>query len=193
MVRISIPVALVLLPSLMACDQGDEAPARETHCKSFCEKLDMCDDSTDVLGCVNRCQAEDFRSSAYVAARADCVGSLSCTRFVDEVGPQGEDDCDTNCELLDCVGDTVASLELSDDQEGFCSALTSKLYACDSSLDEGEVMKDCGDVLVTLSDEYLTSSRDCVETNHCDEIVDCLGELADRFDTDIKVFDGRLK
>lgn len=181
-----------LLALASACDKGGDGSSRGKSCRTYCDRLELCDDETDVTGCEARCESEVFYSQAFLDARADCLAGkregLSCNRIVDEVGSQGEQTCEgADCELQDCVNDLLAKVEPDEQLESFCEDMSNKLSACEDGLDEQSVRQGCSEVLLTLSTEYLDASDECVQMK-CGEIGECLLQTADRYDTEISVY-----
>jgi hypothetical protein len=173
------------------CDRGDSDSARRGECGRFCESLEKCDDATDLLDCKEHCEEDDVRSDRYYRARADCGEKLSCSRWVHEVNGRGEDVCNDDCNLIDCVDDRLSQVKLSDQEKDVCMALGTKLNACNSSLDASLVMAECEDVLPVLSETYLQESARCGE-QLCAQIETCMNKLSDRHQTDLKLFSGPL-
>jgi hypothetical protein len=181
--------ALSLLAlALFACDR-DGNSARSGECARFCEALEKCDDATDLLDCRDQCEEDDVRSDRYYRARADCGEELSCSRWVKEVNGRGEDVCSGSCNLIDCVDDALGQLKLSDLEKNVCMDIGTKLNACDPSLEPGSISAECELVLPVLSETYLEASVRCGE-QLCPQISSCLEKLADRHQTDLKLFSG---
>jgi hypothetical protein len=184
----SAALALLAL-ALSACDRDDGSAARSRECARFCEALEKCDDATDLLDCRDQCEEDDVRSDRYYRARADCGEELSCSRWVKEVNSRGEDVCSGSCNLIDCVDDALGQLKLSDPEKNMCMAIATKLNACDASLEPGSISGECEGVLPVLSEAYLEASVRCSE-QLCAQISSCVEKLADRHQTDLKLFSG---
>jgi hypothetical protein len=129
------------------------------------------------------------RSDRYYRARADCGEELSCSRWVMEVNSRGEDVCSGSCNLIDCVDDALGQLKLSDPEKNMCMAISTKLKACDPNLDPGSISDECEAVLPVLSEAYLGASVRCSEQD-CAQISSCVEKLADRHQTELKLFSG---
>ena len=185
--RLAPTLAIAL--ALCACDRSDSDAARSGECSRFCEALEKCDDATDLLDCRDQCEDDDVRSNRYYRARADCAEELSCSRWAKEVNGQGEDLCTGGCNLIDCVDDALGQLKLTDQEKNVCMDIGTKLNACDRSLEPGVTGAECEAVLPVLSDSYLEESIRCGE-KLCDQISSCIETLADRHQTEIKLFSG---
>jgi hypothetical protein len=131
------------------------------------------------------------RSDRYYRARADCGEKLSCSRWVREVNGRGEDVCNEDCNLIDCVDDALGQVKLSDAEEDVCMALGTKLNACDASLDATLVISECTELIPVLSDSYREESERC-GAQLCSQIEACFDKLSDRHQTDLKLFSGAL-
>jgi hypothetical protein len=189
---LSLALPFAFLISLApACDRAETGGARRSECARFCASLEKCDDATDLLDCRDQCDADDVRSDRYYAARADCAEKLSCSRWVHEVNGRGEDVCNADCNLIDCVDDSLGQLKLSDAEENVCMALGTKINACKPSLDAREVKAECEDVIPVFSPAYLEDSERCGE-QECGLIAGCFDKLSDRHQTDLKLFSGAL-
>lgn len=175
--------------ALFACDRGDGSAARSGECARFCEALEKCDDGTDLLDCRDQCEEDDVRSDRYYRARADCGEELSCSRWVKEVNSRGEDVCSGSCNLIDCVDDALGQLKLSDPEKNMCMAIATKLNACDANLEPGSISGECEGVLPVLSEAYLDESVRCSE-QLCAQISSCVEKLADRHQTELRLFSG---
>ena len=170
-----------------ACDDG-QATSRKSECQEFCEKLELCDDRTDLSGCERRCMEENTRSDAYMAARTQCANERSCNIWVSEVGVMGEDTCsDDSCQLNDCTDDALASRELTKGERMYCERLVSKLNACDHSMTTAALEDRCHELVPALSTKYLDQIQGCIEVD-CSEVKSCLELARDRFNTEISVY-----
>jgi hypothetical protein len=167
--------ALVLGVTTIACDEGQSA--REKACEAICDRFESCDDATDVADCQDECVAESFRSDRYFETREECAQSLSCNRLVDQ------------SELDDCVGDALRNDKVSAETENICEGLANTLADCDDAIDGDEVVAACLEIAITLSATYLAESDECGRAR-CAEVVACLDDLADDYDTDVKLFSG---
>ena len=174
-----------------ACDRADDASAQATHCARFCEALERCDDGTDLADCEDHCEADEVRSDAYFRARADCGEKLSCNLWMTEVDNQGDPTCQGECNLSECVDDTLAKIEPSQEEEQVCSSIGTKINACDPTLETRSTMRGCVRTTPLLSPAYLAESKLCLE-RECAEINTCLGELADEYGTELRLFSGAL-
>lgn len=170
-------VALVLGGMTGACDEG--ASARQRACEAICDRYESCDDGTDVADCQDDCVAQSFRSDRYFETREDCAQSLSCNRLEDE------------SELDDCVGDALRNDKVSDDTESICEGLGNKLADCGDAIDAEQVATDCRKIAITLSPTYLAESDECGRAR-CADVIACFDDLADDYDTDVKLYDGGL-
>jgi hypothetical protein len=171
--------------AVTACDRT-EGNARSSECARFCESLEKCDDATDLLDCTKQCEADEVRSDRYYQARADCGEELSCSRWASEVNGRGEDVCNDDCALVDCVEDTLAEITLDDAEKDVCMALGTKLNACDEGLDASLVIAQCESVTPVLSEAYLAESKRCGE-QLCAQIESCFDKLSDRHQTDLRL------
>lgn len=179
--------------SLEACDRADPHAARTTHCASFCNALEKCDDATDLLECRDHCASDEVRSEAYFKARAECGSqALSCNHWVNEVDSRGVDTCDAGCELIGCVDRKLDKLTLTQEQTQVCSSVSTKLNACDDALQPDVVDDECQRMSPSLSETYIHASQLCTE-RVCDRIQTCLDELADDYETDLRLFSGKLQ
>lgn len=185
--------AIVLLGGLLATACDDGSLSSSASCRDYCNKLEVCDDTTDLAGCESMCNAQRVRSDAYLAIRAQCTGKLSCNVFQGEVGLMGEDICASGgrCELNQCIDDGLYDLPKSTDQESYCSTASSKLNACDRTLDVSTISMHCLDLVGTLSKQYLDDMSTCIQ-GECAQVVSCLKRAADRFDTDLSMYPGSL-
>jgi len=175
-------LGLAILTSLASgCDDGETVTFRQEKCGEICARYEMCNDETDVTDCESACAAEVFRSDTYFELKAKCVTNLSCNRLIER---------DDSVTLNDCVGDAMRDEELGPDASDLCMGLSTKLAACVSSVDVGEVHSRCEAVAITLSEDYLAGSQAC-SLKGCAEISSCLAELADTFDTDVRVYSGQ--
>lgn len=165
----------------MACDDGGPS-ARTEACRRFCEALEKCDSDTDLMGCEQTCTAQAFRSDGYLEAKASCTQALSCNEYRDEFGPQGQDECENDCVVGDCIDDALQKTELSQEEERLCESIGNKLDACDEALDADDVARDCERALPRFSSEYTKATEACVDLV-CADIEQCLDELADEYDT----------
>lgn len=183
--RFASIAALAVSMGIVSCDDGALAPRAES-CSKFCDKLELCDDRTDLAGCEKNCGAEIVRSDEYLSARASCAAERSCNTFAQEVGVMGEDLCRGNddCALNDCTSDTLARRTRTSTEQSYCSSLSNKLGACDTTIDTSLLGQRCLGLIATLSDEYLTEVQKCVEGT-CTQVKDCLRGAADRFNTDL--------
>ncbi|MDB4976352.1 MAG: hypothetical protein JWN48_4693 [Myxococcaceae bacterium] len=176
-------VALSIL-ALAACDDG--VAGNSESCRAFCDKLELCDDATDVLGCEQKCTEQRVRSEGYLAVRAQCANKLSCNNFAGEVSVMGEDSCASGelCKLDDCTNNELAEQKLTADQMSYCSRVVTKLNACDHTLDPATLQAHCLDLAPTLSPAYLADVSACIEGD-CSQVSDCLRRTADRYDTNL--------
>lgn len=172
-------VLFALALSASGCDDGKAATVREKKCGEICTRYEMCDDATDQTGCEENCNAEAFRSDTYFEVKAQCVTDLSCNRLGDR---------DDSAELADCVGDALRDKQPDDEAITLCKRLANRLPDCEADLDSDQVQSDCEGVAITLSDEYLDGTSACSDDNACKDVAGCLDELADTYDTDIKVY-----
>lgn len=177
-------VALALFGALHGCDDGAPAP-RDVSCSRFCDKLELCDDATDVAGCEQHCTAQRVRSDAYLEARASCAEARSCNTFTNDIGVMGEDMCGREeCTLNDCTSDDLAHRPRTSAQQSYCASITSKLKACDPSIAPAQLEGHCLELVPTLSDEYLTLVASCIEGD-CSQVRACVRGAADRYNTDV--------
>ena len=146
----------------------------------------------DVPGCTKHCEAQEFRSDAYFKAQASCVSELSCNHLVPELGSQGEDLCEGECAVADCVDDALAAEAPSTEQTNLCARTSSKLAACDRALDGTLVTDECMHVVPGMSEDYLDESSACVDLP-CQSITGCLDDAADRYDTSLRIFSGKIE
>lgn len=175
-----------------SCDNG--VVGSSASCRAYCSKLETCDDSTDVLGCEQKCSEQRVRSDTYLAARAQCADKLSCNIFAGEVSGMGEDKCASGqaCKLNDCTDNELAMLTLSLDQMAYCTRVVTKLNACDRTLDTSTLQSHCLDLAPTLSSAYLQAESLCIEGD-CAQVVSCLQRTAERFETDLSVYPGPVR
>jgi hypothetical protein len=165
----------------------------ERACKQVCKKLEVCNDATDVPGCEDTCTGETFRSDAYFAAKARCVDTLACNHLTGELDTSGQDTCTgAGCQVEDCIDDGLASQKPSPDDSDLCSRMSNKLSACDRTLGAAELEEQCMAVVHGMSDDYLTESTMCIDLA-CDAISTCLDQTADRYNTTLRIFAGRVK
>jgi hypothetical protein len=176
--------ALWLLAGLHGCDDGAPLP-RDVSCARFCEKLELCDDATDVAGCEQHCSGQRVRSDAYLEARAQCAEARSCNTFTKDIGVMGEDLCGREeCTLNDCTSDDLAHRPRTSTQQSYCASITSKLKACDPSIEPALLEGHCLELVPTLSDEYLGLVSGCIEGD-CSQVRACVRSAADRYNTDV--------
>jgi hypothetical protein len=185
--------AIVLLGCLAASACDDGALTSSASCRAYCAKLELCDDTTDQAGCEKMCSEQRVRSDSYLSIRAKCSDKLSCNVFQGEVGLMGEDICASGdrCELNQCVNDGLYDLPKSAGETSYCSTVSSKLNACDRTLDVNTLTMHCSDLVATLSKDYLDEMSDCIE-GECAQVVTCLKRAADRYDTDLTMYPGSL-
>lgn len=170
-----------------ACDDG-RAENREAKCQEYCDKLELCDDRTDLNGCERRCVEESTRSDDYMAARTQCASERSCNVWIGEVGVMGEDTCtDDSCQLNDCTADELARRELTKSERTYCEGLVSKLNACDHSMTTAVLEARCHELVPALSQRYLDQIQGCIEVD-CSQVKACLEAVRDRFNTEISVY-----
>ena len=187
------PCVLLLVMGVAGCDDG-AVGTREQACRTFCEKLESCDDRTDLDGCIRGCGLEKTRSDAYLAARTICVRESSCNVWTGEVGAMGEDVClGDDCNLNDCTSDTLASQTPSGDEIAYCGRVVSKLNACDHALTPAALESNCLQLVPSLSRSYLEQVQNCIEVD-CGQVRPCLDRVGDLFNTNISMYppnDGR--
>jgi hypothetical protein len=177
--------------ALVAGSCEDSVSARTAACRKFCTELEECDDRTDQLGCVEGCQSQKFRSDLYFDVRASCA-EMSCNQWASEVTDQGIDACSASqCVLIDCIGDQLQKLDLSKSQGELCKGVTTKLLSCDKTLDEDDVAEQCQHFVLSSADDFVEASRSCVD-EACADIERCIERLADKYDTDARIFSGTL-
>jgi hypothetical protein len=186
-------IAIFLLGVLLASACDDGAVPSSASCREYCKKLEVCDDTTDLAGCEALCGAQRVRSSSYLTIRAKCTGKLSCNVWQGEVGLMGEDICASGerCELSQCIDDGLYDLPKSTGQESYCARVSSKLNACDRTLEVEQLTMHCLDLVGTLSEEYLDEMSSCIEAD-CSQVVSCLKRAASRYDTDLTMYPGSL-
>jgi hypothetical protein len=180
---------VVFSVSLSGCDDG--VAGSSASCHAYCNKLELCDDSTDVLGCEQKCTQQRVRSDGYLAARASCADKLSCNIFDGEVSGMGEDKCASGqlCKLNDCTANELAMQKLTVDQMAYCTRVVTKLNACDRTLDTDTLQTHCLDLAPTLSAAYLEADSTCIEGD-CAQVASCLQRAGDRFETDLSLYPG---
>ena len=188
---LAVSVSWLCGVSLSACDRGDDASARNSECSRFCDALEKCEDTTDLLDCRNHCTMNEVRSDAYFRARADCGETLSCNLWASEVDSQGDDTCEGDCNLIDCVDRALAKVKPSDEQVVTCMSIGTKLNACKMSLDAVAIQDECERTLPMLSSSYVEESTLCVE-RLCGQIEGCLSQLAEDYDTDLRLVSAEL-
>jgi len=178
---------LLLGLALLGCDDGIDG--RTGSCRTFCAKLELCDEATDLSGCEQRCGEQLVRSEAYLAARSACAEKLSCNVFAGEISTMGEDHCASGdrCELNDCTGDELARQKPTTDEQSYCTRVVTKLNACDRTLLVASLETHCLDLVPTLSDGYQDEVLGCIEAD-CDQVVSCLKRAADKFNTDLSLY-----
>jgi len=180
-------VASMLTLALASCDDG--APVgRSASCRMLCQKLETCDDATDLEGCERSCSEQRVRSQEYLTARALCAEQSSCNLWVTELGAMGEDACDEDgCFLNDCTDDTLSAQSLSGPEHAYCARVVSKLSACDMQVDAEALDAHCVRLFPALSREYLTEMQACIESD-CSAVVACLADAGDRYNTDLTLY-----
>jgi hypothetical protein len=185
--------SIVLLGCLAASACDDGVFSTTASCRDYCNKLEVCDDATDLSGCQQLCDEQRVRSESYLSIRAKCTDKLSCNVWQGEVGLMGEDICASGqrCELNQCVNDGLYDLPKSNDQSSYCSRVVSKLNACDRTLEVTTLEMHCLDLVGTLSRAYLDEMLTCIESD-CAQVVTCLKRTADRYDTDLTMYPGSL-
>lgn len=175
-------VGLTVLTSIaFGCDDGRAVPFREHKCNEICARYEMCNDETDLTDCQSACSAESFRSDVFFDMKAQCVNGLSCNRLEER---------DESAALADCIRDDLRDKQLSSSMWEMCRDLANKLAACVSTVDPSALQESCESIAVTLSSEYVVASQDCTQLR-CAEISSCLSELADAYDTNVKVYSGK--
>jgi hypothetical protein len=172
---------------LGSCDDGEDGQ-RSSSCRSYCEKLETCDDRTDVAGCERRCSEQIVRSNEYLAARAQCALVSSCNVWTGEVGEMGEDACAEggSCALNDCTGDMLASMKPSAEQTRYCGTVVTRLRGCEPTLEAPLVEAHCLELVPMLSSGYLSEVLACIEAD-CGQVQSCLARASDRFNTTISL------
>ncbi|MET0285619.1 MAG: hypothetical protein ABW352_14155 [Polyangiales bacterium] len=186
-------IAIVLLGGLLASACDDGTLSSSASCRDYCTKLEVCDDTTDQAGCEAMCNAQRVRSESYLKIRAQCTDKLSCNVWQGEIGLMGEDICASGerCELNQCVDDGLYDLPKSTDQASYCSRVSSKLNACDRTLEVNTLTMHCSDLVGTLSTQYLDEMSGCIEAD-CAQVISCLKRAAGRYDTDLTMYPGSL-
>lgn len=173
------------------CDRSEPESARTGHCASFCQALETCDDGTDLLDCKTHCGDDDVRSDRYFQARAQCAKE-SCNLWVDEVDSQGDDQCTgDDCFLIGCIDHELAEVKLTEPEQRACNVMGTALSNCDSALDSKAIASECKRISPSLSPGYRDDSQLCAESA-CAEIQSCIDDLAEQYDTDLKVFTGTV-
>jgi hypothetical protein len=177
--------ASALIGSFEGCDDG-ALGERSESCSVYCEKLEVCDDGTDVAGCEQHCMQQVVRSDAYLRARARCAEARSCNTFAREIGSMGEDLCGTGdeCTLNDCTSDDLARRPPSAIESSYCASITSKLKACDGTIESAVLERHCIELVPTLADDYLELAQSCIQGD-CTQVKQCLRSAADRFNTEL--------
>ncbi len=186
-------IAIVLLGGLLASACDDGTVSSSASCREYCAKLELCDDTTDQSGCEQICNAQKVRSEQYLSIRAKCTDKLSCNVWQGEVGLMGEDICASGakCQLNQCIDNGLYDVPTSSEQTSYCSTVSSKLNACDRTLDVMTLSMHCLDIVATLSQAYLAEMSSCIESE-CTLVLSCLKRAADRFDTDLTMYPGSL-
>jgi hypothetical protein len=185
--KLLAPAALstlcIALGASEGCDDG-ELGQRVASCDVFCQKLEVCDDRTDVAGCRQHCSEQLVRSDEYLAARARCAEARSCNTFEREVGVMGEDLCRSadECSLNDCTSDELSRRTRTAVETSYCSTITNKLKACDGAIESAVLEGHCLELIPTLSQEYLEVVQGCIQGD-CTQVRQCLRSAADRFNT----------
>jgi hypothetical protein len=167
------------------CDDG-AIGGRSGSCSAFCDKLEICDERTDVSGCEQHCSEQLVRSDEYLEARSRCAEARSCNTFASEVGAMGEDLCGRGeeCSLNDCTSDALARRPATPVEMSYCASITSKLKACDATIEPAVLEGHCLELVPTLSDGYLELVQSCIQGD-CSQVRACLRSAADRFNTDV--------
>jgi len=187
--RVCCLVALAI--GVTGCDRSDDESARTRYCGSFCAALEKCDDGTDLLDCKKHCVSDDVRSDSYFQYRSECAED-SCNLWVDEVDSQGDDQCvGDDCFLTGCIDRKLTNVKLSEPNERACKALGTALGNCDGTLDRNAIFSDCERITPALSARYREDSQLCAESI-CADIQGCFDDLADEYNTDLKVFSGTV-
>lgn len=193
-VRQTIRVAAwAFLSMVLGCDDDAGVPARVTHCRSVCDKLDMCVAATDLTECYARCDDQEFRSDLYYELKAQCVSdrSLACDEWDHELDRRGEDLCSgPGCKLAECVRTRLRRTEVPAGQKEKCDTQSNKLKACDGTLDARELSRECQLRALELSPEYLADTERCVHLE-CGDVKHCIEDLKFEYGTDLTVFDLR--
>jgi hypothetical protein len=184
--------ALALTTLALGCGDEEKAPSlAERKCKEACTKLnEVCDDRVNVAGCASSCASEAFRSDAYFETKADCVDTLRCSALLDGAG---NDLCATSatCDLNECIVDELEA-ELSQEQEDLCDRVGDKVASCtdlDSDVGEEECLLAAG----TLSPAYVEASADCFNEVSCDDVRECLDDVADTYDANVRLYSGEFE
>ena len=132
--------------------------------------------------CRDKCAGESFRSDTYFEIKADCVTGLACNRL------QSRDESE---DLSDCVRRAFRDEATGDEAQMLCTSLSNKISDCDSEIERESVLDECEPIAMTLSDDYLSDSQTCAG-ELCANLEKCLKNLADDYDTNIKVFSGEI-
>ena len=175
----------LLIGSFEGCDDGALGDRAES-CSAYCQKLEVCDDRTDVSGCEQHCEQQLVRSDEYLRARARCAEARSCNTFAREIGSMGEDLCGVGdeCTLNDCTSDDLARRPPSASESSYCASMTSKLKACDGTIEAPVLERHCLELVPTLSADYLELVQSCIQGD-CTQVKQCLRSAADRFNTEL--------
>lgn len=173
------------------CDRSDDETGRTRYCSTFCEELEGCDDGTDLLDCKKHCEADEVHSDAYFQARSSCAASSACNLWSMEVDSQGDDVCTGDCFLTSCTDRKLDDVKLSASDERACTAMANALSNCDGTLDRSAISSECERITPALSASYRDESQLCAEST-CAEIQSCLDDLAEKYDTELKVFPGTV-
>lgn len=183
--RACLLAALAL--SLVACGGDGIAQVSTESCRDYCEKLEICDNRTDLDGCARMCSEQRVRSDIYLGARATCIVQGSCNQWLDKIGTMGEEKCDADdCYLNDCTDDALSG-QKADAARVYCTRNISKLRACDMTIDVAALDARCLRLYPTLSDVYLSEIQACVETE-CSNVRPCLDDLEDRRNTELTIY-----
>lgn len=182
-VTLVLLASALLLGSFESCDDGALGDRAES-CGVYCDKLEICDDRTDVAGCEQLCMQQLVRSDEYLRARARCASARSCNTFAREIGTMGEDLCGSadECTLNDCTSDDLARRPPSPIESSYCASITSKLKACEGTIESAGLERHCLEIVPTLSADYLELVQSCIQGD-CAQVRQCLRSAADRYNT----------
>ena len=179
-----IIIVLVTALSAFACLPENDADSvefraeasRHELCHRQCSKLDMCDSRVDVLDCADDCAANRSSRIAALEVFVECIEEASCNEI-------------SEGETFDCISDSIRVLPLTPAGRELCASVARKAELCaEDNYDETEVIAYCERLPARLfSDSLLNGVDHCFDNVACDQVPDCIEDVADAHDAELGI------